>query len=299
MLAASAACLRRRDDFDLLSLQRWNLSSVSWAASRKDPSCWSRLLTNLQPSTSPLPPRFKTEKGWAWPTGFDRLDNEAKRLITELGSSSIDSLGFRDSWLFVGAKGATKKSLFEKVNAHTNITERRDNNQAELSHTLLALSDTTHAVGWLFCSQHTKNDKRKNTYDGWPELITLTGCIPKYLGWNAAPSTQERDAGERMKLEIFGEALSAWWTSSVPVYRFCSPSAESLFWIPVKSSSVCARLLSSWKLKRDICRDLNSMPFISLNTQTKYADLTLGWAFQFLQDLIYCVFFKYDNCPYV
>uniref|UniRef100_H3CAH1 ILEI/PANDER domain-containing protein n=1 Tax=Tetraodon nigroviridis TaxID=99883 RepID=H3CAH1_TETNG len=69
-----------------------------------------------------------------------KLDNEAKRLITELGSSSIGSLGFRDSWLFVGAKGAAKKSLFEK---------------------------------------HTKNDKQKNIYDGWPELIYLTGCIPK------------------------------------------------------------------------------------------------------------------------
>lgn len=72
-----------------------------------------------------------------------KLDSEAKKLLTELGSESIGSLGFRDSWLFVGAKGATKKSLFEK---------------------------------------HIKNDKQKNIYDGWPELITLTGCIPKYLG---------------------------------------------------------------------------------------------------------------------
>ncbi|XP_011605522.1 protein FAM3C isoform X1 [Takifugu rubripes] len=72
-----------------------------------------------------------------------KLDNEAKKLIAELGSKYINSLGFRDNWLFVGAKGASKKDLFEK---------------------------------------HTKNDGEKNAYDGWPEFITLTGCIPKYLG---------------------------------------------------------------------------------------------------------------------
>lgn len=52
----------------------------------------------------------------------------------------------------------------------------------------------------LFCFQHMKNEKEKNTYDGWPELITLTGCIPKYLGWNAPLSgcsqEQKNDAGE-------------------------------------------------------------------------------------------------------
>lgn len=52
-------------------------------------------------------------------THSDRLDNEAKKLIAELGSKYINSLGFRDNWLFVGAKGASKKDLFEKVTAQT------------------------------------------------------------------------------------------------------------------------------------------------------------------------------------
>lgn len=48
---------------------------------------------------------------------FHRLDDKAKQLIGELGSTNIDSVGFRDNWLFVGAKGSSKKSLFEKVKA--------------------------------------------------------------------------------------------------------------------------------------------------------------------------------------
>lgn len=72
-----------------------------------------------------------------------KLNEEARGLITELGSSSVKSLGFRDNWVFVGGKGATVKSTFEK---------------------------------------HIKNDNTKNVYDGWPELIDLSGCIPRYLG---------------------------------------------------------------------------------------------------------------------
>lgn len=42
---------------------------------------------------------------------------------------------------------------------------------------------------WFSCwtlFQHMKNDREKNVYDGWPELIELEGCIPKYMGWRAA-----------------------------------------------------------------------------------------------------------------
>lgn len=60
-------------------------------------------------------------KLWQLLTRFNRLDNEAKKLIAELGSTRIGSLGFRDNWLFVGAKGAGKKNLFEKVTAQTGI----------------------------------------------------------------------------------------------------------------------------------------------------------------------------------
>jgi len=47
---------------------------------------------------------------------FNRLNEEARKLFEELGSSSIKLVGFRDNWVFVGAKGITKKSTFEKVN---------------------------------------------------------------------------------------------------------------------------------------------------------------------------------------
>uniref|UniRef100_A0A4W6BPM5 ILEI/PANDER domain-containing protein n=1 Tax=Lates calcarifer TaxID=8187 RepID=A0A4W6BPM5_LATCA len=71
-----------------------------------------------------------------------KLTEDARKLIAELGSSVVQSLGFRDNWVFVGGKGATVKSNFEK---------------------------------------YLKNDNMKNKYENWPELIELTGCIPKYL----------------------------------------------------------------------------------------------------------------------
>lgn len=36
--------------------------------------------------------------------------------MAELGSTAIQSLRFRDSWVFVGGKGAAVDSSFEKVN---------------------------------------------------------------------------------------------------------------------------------------------------------------------------------------
>lgn len=70
-----------------------------------------------------------------------KLNEEARELILDLGSSSIKTLGFRDNWIFVGGKGATVQSPFEK---------------------------------------HLKNELKNNKYDGWPELIEISGCIPKY-----------------------------------------------------------------------------------------------------------------------
>uniref|UniRef100_A0A3Q0SRT9 ILEI/PANDER domain-containing protein n=1 Tax=Amphilophus citrinellus TaxID=61819 RepID=A0A3Q0SRT9_AMPCI len=71
-----------------------------------------------------------------------KLNDEARKLIADLGSSAISSVGYRDNWVFVGAKGATLKTHFEK---------------------------------------HLKNEAEKNKYDGWPEMIELDGCVPKYL----------------------------------------------------------------------------------------------------------------------
>uniref|UniRef100_A0A3P9L088 ILEI/PANDER domain-containing protein n=1 Tax=Oryzias latipes TaxID=8090 RepID=A0A3P9L088_ORYLA len=71
-----------------------------------------------------------------------KLNDEARNLIAELGSSSIQKLGYRDNWVFVGAKGGMVKSNFEK---------------------------------------YIKNDKPNNKYDNWPELIDLQGCFPKTL----------------------------------------------------------------------------------------------------------------------
>lgn len=44
-----------------------------------------------------------------------RLNDEARQLISDLGSSIISTLGFRDSWIFVGGKGIKTKTPFEQV----------------------------------------------------------------------------------------------------------------------------------------------------------------------------------------
>ncbi|XP_058526431.1 protein FAM3C-like [Ochotona princeps] len=72
--------------------------------------------------------------------GATKLNDEARRLIAELGSSSITNLGFRDNWVFCGGKGIKTKSPFE---------------------------------------QHIKNNKDTNKYEGWPEVVEMEGCIPQ------------------------------------------------------------------------------------------------------------------------
>lgn len=69
-----------------------------------------------------------------------KLTSEARKLISALGSSYINSLSFRDNWLFVGGKGIKTKSPFE---------------------------------------QYIKNDAETNKYEGWPEVLEMEGCIPQ------------------------------------------------------------------------------------------------------------------------
>ncbi|KAM9507115.1 protein FAM3A isoform 2-T4 [Salvelinus alpinus] len=68
-----------------------------------------------------------------------KLNDEARRLFEELGSTAVKELTFRDSWVFVGAKGIENKSPFE---------------------------------------QRMKNSKSSNKYEGWPESLEMDGCIP-------------------------------------------------------------------------------------------------------------------------
>ncbi|XP_030072418.1 protein FAM3C [Microcaecilia unicolor] len=72
--------------------------------------------------------------------GATKLNDEARKLIAELGSTSISALAFRDNWVFVGGKGIKTKSPFE---------------------------------------QHIKNNKDTNKYEGWPEVVEMEGCVPQ------------------------------------------------------------------------------------------------------------------------
>uniref|UniRef100_A0A803V694 FAM3 metabolism regulating signaling molecule D n=1 Tax=Ficedula albicollis TaxID=59894 RepID=A0A803V694_FICAL len=71
-----------------------------------------------------------------------KMNDKVRAYFTELGSSDVATLGFRDNWVFLGAKGLMNKSPFEK---------------------------------------HIKNDKETNKYDGWPELLEMEGCAPRKM----------------------------------------------------------------------------------------------------------------------
>ncbi|XP_077400375.1 protein FAM3C isoform X4 [Vanacampus margaritifer] len=69
-----------------------------------------------------------------------KLNDEARKLIADLGSTAIKNLGFRDNWIFVGGKGIKTKSPFE---------------------------------------QHIKNSADANKFDGWPDVLEMEGCVPR------------------------------------------------------------------------------------------------------------------------
>ncbi|XP_064133885.1 protein FAM3A isoform X4 [Loxodonta africana] len=69
-----------------------------------------------------------------------KMNEETRKLFSELGSRNAKELAFRDSWVFVGAKGVQDKSPFE---------------------------------------QHVKNSKHTNKYEGWPEALEMEGCVPR------------------------------------------------------------------------------------------------------------------------
>ncbi|XP_078399748.1 protein FAM3C-like [Cetorhinus maximus] len=71
-----------------------------------------------------------------------KMTDEARTLFTELGSSLIHNVNFRDNWVFVGGKPIKEKSPFEQV---------------------------------------LKNDKAKNKYGDWPEAVEMEGCVPRKL----------------------------------------------------------------------------------------------------------------------
>lgn len=68
-----------------------------------------------------------------------KLNDEARKLIADLGSTTITQVAFRDNWIFVGGKGIKTKSPFE---------------------------------------QHIKNNADTNKFDGFPEVLEMEGCIP-------------------------------------------------------------------------------------------------------------------------
>ncbi|XP_042316580.1 LOW QUALITY PROTEIN: protein FAM3B [Sceloporus undulatus] len=76
--------------------------------------------------------------------GSNRLKEDGKQAIAELGSKEIRNLKFRSSWVFIAGKGFKLPEDIEKE---------------KINH----------------------SDKDKNRYDGWPAEIQIEGCIAKNL----------------------------------------------------------------------------------------------------------------------
>lgn len=143
-----------------------------------------------------------------------RMNDKVRAQFTELGSSHVSSLGFRDNWIFLGAKGLKGKSPFEEVRVpplpvaleapiifiaspelHLTYLSTEDKGQwcypphrAKLQifpHCKLALChQRPHSFSlsfFFFSLQHIKNDVKTNKYDGWPELVEMEGCAPRKM----------------------------------------------------------------------------------------------------------------------
>ncbi|XP_045044157.2 protein FAM3A isoform X3 [Desmodus rotundus] len=148
-----------------------------------------------------------------------KMNEETRKLFSDLGSKNVRDLAFRDSWVFVGAKGVQNKSPFEqcapgpqkcreadgshsthergrpvrlvlfldekiKVLGQTEGGECPEN--ARLVDTtrrgLMVLFPVPEAEAVTSCSpppQHVKNSRHTNKYEGWPEALEMEGCIPR------------------------------------------------------------------------------------------------------------------------
>uniref|UniRef100_A0AAY4B946 ILEI/PANDER domain-containing protein n=1 Tax=Denticeps clupeoides TaxID=299321 RepID=A0AAY4B946_9TELE len=70
------------------------------------------------------------------------LTDEVRNIFANLGSKEIETLGFRDAWVFAGAHTIQGNSIYEKI---------------------------------------LKNNETNNKYNGWPDLVDLGDCFPKNL----------------------------------------------------------------------------------------------------------------------
>uniref|UniRef100_A0A8D3B5H7 FAM3 metabolism regulating signaling molecule D n=1 Tax=Scophthalmus maximus TaxID=52904 RepID=A0A8D3B5H7_SCOMX len=69
----------------------------------------------------------------------DKLSKEVREYFVEMGSTMVQSIKYRDSWVFAGRVG-TRKKLFETI-----------------------------AV----------SDEKTNIFEGWPEAVEVGGCYPR------------------------------------------------------------------------------------------------------------------------
>ena len=84
------------------------------------------------------------------------MNEETRKLFSDLGSKNVKDLAFRDSWVFVGAKGVQNKSPFEQVWAQSLVPPLPGPGQsARPSGLYPPRSPSVHATAFPeFCSAH-------------------------------------------------------------------------------------------------------------------------------------------------
>ncbi|KAG8513856.1 Protein FAM3A [Galemys pyrenaicus] len=109
-----------------------------------------------------------------------KMNEETRKLFSDLGSKNVKDLAFRDSWVFVGAKGVHNKSPFEQWFSWYTGGAQADGASGNLWVWGRAASDPARrAEAAPSCPQHVKNSKHTNKYEGWPEALEMEGCIPR------------------------------------------------------------------------------------------------------------------------
>ncbi|XP_070815265.1 protein FAM3D [Chaetodon trifascialis] len=70
----------------------------------------------------------------------EKMTNEMREVFAGMGSTLINSLKYRDSWVFAGRAGTQNKSPYE---------------------------------------MQAVNDEKTNIYEEWPDLVEVAGCFPR------------------------------------------------------------------------------------------------------------------------
>lgn len=136
-----------------------------------------------------------------------RMNNKVRALFSALGSRHVNQLGFRDNWVFLGAKGMKDKSPFEEVHGPATISHVSLTYLQALPHCKYAQCHSLHDVFFFsFFSCSTSKMTRKQI-----NMMVGQSC----WRWKAVPpgSKIRRDT---LAAHLHGAQARSMWTPTPP-----------------------------------------------------------------------------------